>query len=162
MRSRDILHQAKGDHLGWVHSEDQMVLKIVRGGGWSGRAVAQWKPRVSKLGFKGLSDYHSNEMAVEAARREASGLNKRATLTKQPLKKREQDNSSKPNWIKSKRQPVREKTPRIKRKRCLLFSPGDACRWEMLKSMKMMMGENQSSQSQVHMQRFGVLRVKRQ
>ncbi len=41
---------------------------------WSGRAAAQRRPRVSKLGLKGLSDYHSNEIAVEAARREARGL----------------------------------------------------------------------------------------
>jgi hypothetical protein len=38
------------------------------GGGWSGRAAAQRRPRVSKLGLKGLSDNHSNEMAVEAVR----------------------------------------------------------------------------------------------
>jgi hypothetical protein len=36
-------------------------------GGWSGRAIAQWRPRVSKLGLKGPSDYYSNEIAVEAA-----------------------------------------------------------------------------------------------
>jgi hypothetical protein len=36
-------------------------------------------------------------MAVEAARQEASGLNKRDTLMKHFLKKREGDNSSKPN-----------------------------------------------------------------
>ncbi len=46
------------------------------GGGWSGRAVAQRRPRVSNLGLKGLSDYHSNETAVEAAGREARGPNK--------------------------------------------------------------------------------------
>ncbi len=45
-------------------------------GGWSGRAVAQWRPRVSKLGLKGLSDYHSNETGAEAARQEARGPNK--------------------------------------------------------------------------------------
>jgi hypothetical protein len=33
--------------------------------------------------------------------------------------------------------------------------PDDASRWEMLKSMKMMMGKNQSSQSQVHVTAFG-------
>ncbi len=43
-------------------------------GGWSGRAAAQLRPRVSKLRAKGLSDYHSNEIAAEAARREARGL----------------------------------------------------------------------------------------
>jgi hypothetical protein len=32
--------------------------------------------------------------------------------------------------------------------------PGDASRWEMLKSMKMMMGKKQSSQSQVHVTAF--------
>jgi hypothetical protein len=37
-------------------------------GGWSSRVAAQHRPRVSKLGLKGLSDYRSNEIAVEAAR----------------------------------------------------------------------------------------------
>jgi hypothetical protein len=92
MRSKDILLQAKGDHLGQVHS-DQMVLEMIRGGCWSGRAVARRRPRVKKLGLKGLSDYHSNKMAVKAARWGATGPNKRATL----LKKRELDNSSRPN-----------------------------------------------------------------
>ncbi len=31
VRSRDIVLQAKGDHLGWVHS-DQMVLEMIRQG----------------------------------------------------------------------------------------------------------------------------------
>jgi hypothetical protein len=51
------------------------------------------RPRVSKLGLKGLSDYHSNEMAVEAARRKASGPNGRAILTN-IYSKEELDNSS--------------------------------------------------------------------
>jgi hypothetical protein len=74
MCSGDILHQAKGDHLDRVHS-DQIVLEMIKGGGWSGKVAAQQKPRVSKLGLKGLSDYHSNEIAVEAARRGTRGLN---------------------------------------------------------------------------------------
>jgi hypothetical protein len=41
----------------------------------SGWSVAQRRPRVSKLGLKGLSDYHSNETAVKAARWEAGGPN---------------------------------------------------------------------------------------
>jgi hypothetical protein len=36
-------------------------------------AVSQWRQRVSKLRSKGLSDYHSNETEVEAARRGAVG-----------------------------------------------------------------------------------------
>jgi hypothetical protein len=67
MRSREILLQAMGDHLDRVHS-DQMVLEMIRRGGWSGSAVAQQRPIVSKLGLKGLSNSHSNEIAVEAAR----------------------------------------------------------------------------------------------
>jgi hypothetical protein len=60
-----------------------MVLKMIRGGGgWSGRAVAQQRPRVSKLGLKGPSDYYSNERAVEAA----CAPNKRATLMEYVLK----------------------------------------------------------------------------
>jgi hypothetical protein len=46
-------------------------------------------PRVSKLRAKGLSDYHSSETVVEAARREASGPNKRSTLMTYLLKKGE-------------------------------------------------------------------------
>ncbi len=38
------------------------------GGGWSGRAVAQRRSRISKLGLNGLSDYYFNEIAVKAAR----------------------------------------------------------------------------------------------
>jgi hypothetical protein len=38
---------------------------------------------------KGLSDYHSSDTVIEAARREASRLNKRATLTTYLLKKGE-------------------------------------------------------------------------
>ncbi len=46
------------------------------GGGWSGRALAHRRPRVSKLRLKGLSDYHSNEPAVEAAILGPCGLKK--------------------------------------------------------------------------------------
>ncbi len=35
--------------------------------------AAQQRQRVSKLGLKGPSDYHSNETAVKAAGRAASG-----------------------------------------------------------------------------------------
>jgi hypothetical protein len=57
MYSRDIL----------LHS-DQMVLEMIRGGGWSDRAIVQRRPRVSKLGLKRLSDYYFSEIEVEAAR----------------------------------------------------------------------------------------------
>jgi hypothetical protein len=52
------------------------------------------KPRVSKLRAKGLSDYYSSETVVEASRRGASGLNKRATLMACLLKKGELKSSS--------------------------------------------------------------------
>ncbi len=77
-------------------------------GGWSGRAIAQQRPRVSKLGLKGLSDYHSNDMAVEAARREASGPNKKGYSHETSTQKRELDNSSKPKQIKGNRQPAKK------------------------------------------------------
>jgi hypothetical protein len=54
-----------------------MVLEIIRKKVWSGRAVAQQRPRVSNLGLKRLSYYYSNEVAAEAARQEASGPNKK-------------------------------------------------------------------------------------
>jgi hypothetical protein len=56
----------------------------------------------------GLSDNYSNETAVKTARREASGLNK-GYSHKTSTQKRELDKSSKPNHIKGKRQPAREK-----------------------------------------------------
>jgi hypothetical protein len=43
------------------------------GGGWSGRAIAQQRPRFSELGINGLFDYCYNEIAVEAARRGPMG-----------------------------------------------------------------------------------------
>jgi hypothetical protein len=94
--------------------------------------------------LKGLTNYHSNEIAVEAASGPIKGL-----LSRNIYSKGELDNTSKPNRIMSKRQPAREKTPRIKNKELLTLAPGDTCRWEMLKTMTMIMGENQSSQSQV-------------
>jgi hypothetical protein len=73
--SRDILQLAKGIIL--VKSTQIWWFSKWSGrGGWSGRAIAQRRPRVSKLGLKGLSDYHSNETALEAARQGASEPNK--------------------------------------------------------------------------------------
>jgi hypothetical protein len=53
--------------------------------------ISQQRPRFSKLGLKGLSDYHSNKIAVEAARQEPTIQIKKAALTEYLLKKRELD-----------------------------------------------------------------------
>ncbi len=66
MRPRDILQQAKGDHLDRVHS-DQVVLEAGPG------TIAQRRPRVLKLRIKGPSNPYSNEIAVKAARWGTSG-----------------------------------------------------------------------------------------
>jgi hypothetical protein len=96
MQLKDILKQAKGGSL--VESTQIRWFSRWSGGvGWSGRAVAQQMPRVSKLGLSGLSDYYSNEIEVKAARRGARGPKKGATPTEYLLKERELDNSSKPN-----------------------------------------------------------------
>jgi hypothetical protein len=87
-----------------------------------------------------------------------SGPNKRATLMEYLLKKRELDNSSKPNQTSAKGSPP-EKNSIIK-KELLTLTPSNHCRWEKLKLMMMVMSENQSSQSQVHVTAFWVLRVK--
>ncbi len=91
--SRDILQQAKGIIL-IESTQIRWFLRWSSGGSWSGRAEAQRRPRVSKLRAKGLSDYHSSETIVEAARQGASGLNKRATLTTCLPKKGELKSSS--------------------------------------------------------------------
>ncbi len=46
---------------------------MIRLRGWSDRAVAQWRPRVSKLGLKRPCDYHSNEIAVKVAKKGSVG-----------------------------------------------------------------------------------------
>jgi hypothetical protein len=79
-------------------------------------------------------------MAVKAVRREASGPNKRSTLMKH-LVKRE-------SWTTALRLTEQREKGSLKarnttdKKELLILAPGDACRWEMLKLMKMMMGEN--------------------
>ncbi len=68
---------------------------------------------------------------------------------------RELNNSSKPNRIKGKRQPAREKKNATDKKKDLLtLALGDAFRQEILKTTMMMMSESQSSQSQVHVTAF--------
>jgi hypothetical protein len=93
-----------------------MVLKMIRRGDWSGRAEAQQRPRVSKLRAKGLSDYHSSEAVVEAARRGASEPNKRASLTKYLLKKRGDAKQLFARLKKRQKVARQRKAPRIKRK----------------------------------------------
>jgi hypothetical protein len=66
MCSRDILHQAKGIIL-VKSTQIKWFSRWSGGGGGSGRAVAQQRPRVSKLGV----NYQSNEIAVKAAKGEA-------------------------------------------------------------------------------------------
>ncbi len=85
IRSRDILLQAKGDHLDRVHS-DQMVLEMIRRGRLVRQSSSSAEAKSLKAKAKGLSSYHSNETAAEAARREARGPSLRATLTGNMLK----------------------------------------------------------------------------
>ncbi len=101
------------------------------GGGWSGRAIAQQRSIVSKLGLKGLSEYHSNKIA--------------ATLTGNLLKGR-----ARPNLTKLGKKAATQiySSPLIRKSYSLFL--GWWWRRELLMTMTMMMSENQSSQSQVH------------
>ncbi len=72
MHSKDILLQAKGDHLDRVHL-DQMVHEMIRRGSCSSRAVAQQRPRASKLGLKGPSEGYSNDLMRQQLRRPGRG-----------------------------------------------------------------------------------------
>ncbi len=121
-------------------------------GGWSGRAVAQQRPRVSKPGLKGLSDHHFIEIAVEAARRGAGGLNNRATLMEYLLK-RERWTTALSLTKQGQKAACQIKIPLV-RKSYSLYLFGESCRRELMKSVKTMMSENQSSQSQVHVTEF--------
>jgi hypothetical protein len=84
----------------------------------------------------------------------ASGPNKKGYSHETSTQKGELDNSSKPNQIKGKRQSPPEKNTTDKKKELLTLASCDVCRWEMLKTMMMMMSENQLSQSQVHVTAF--------
>jgi hypothetical protein len=75
MHSGDILLNSKGN----IFIESTQIWSFLRRSGrgyWSRRAVALWRPRLTKIVFKGLSNY-SYDMAVKAARREASEVNKK-------------------------------------------------------------------------------------
>ncbi len=63
------------------------------------------------------------ETTLEAARQGASGLNKRATLMEHLLKKRELDNSSKLNRIRTKGSPPEKNT--TTKKELLTLTPGN-------------------------------------
>jgi hypothetical protein len=70
----------------------------------------------SLLRSDGSRDDQAGEAGpVKAARREASGPNKKGYSHETPTQQRELDSSSKPNQIKGKKQSAREKTPQIKR-----------------------------------------------
>ncbi len=100
-------------------------------GGWSGRDVAQHRPRDSKLGLKGPSDCHSNEILVKAASRGASGPSK-GQLSQGIYSRGELDNNSKPKRTKAKGNPP-EKHFTASKKELLTLSRGDSeeesCWW---------------------------------
>jgi hypothetical protein len=81
-----------------------MVLEMNRRGRLVQKRQSSVEARSLKttVGLKGLSNYRSNETAVEAARQGALGRVKMATLMEYLLKKRELDNSSKPNQTSAK------------------------------------------------------------
>jgi hypothetical protein len=79
--------------------------------------------KVSKLWAKGLSDYHSSETVVEAARQEASGPNKRATLMTYLLKKGELKSSSLLDRKRAKGS-LPEKSTRDEKERSLTLNSG--------------------------------------
>jgi hypothetical protein len=150
--SRDILQEAKG--IIFIKSTQiRWFSRWSGGGGWSGRAEAQRRPRVSKLRAKGLADYHSSETVVEAPRLGARGQNKRATFTTYLLKKGELESSSLLDRKRAKGSLPEKKHHRWKRKityskvRVLIQKGG-------MKSMTVMMTENQSCWSQVHVTAF--------
>ncbi len=83
----------QGDNLDQVHS-DHMILKKIWWRRLVRRAIAQHWPRVSKRGFKGPSNCHSNVMAVEMDRKGPVGRIK-GLLSQKIYSRRELANSSK-------------------------------------------------------------------
>ncbi len=149
MCSRDILLQAKGDHLDQVHS-DQMVLEMIRPGRLVRWSHSSAEAKSLKLGLQGSSDYHPNEIAVKAAGRGPMDRIK-GLLSWTIYSRRELDNRSKPNWTRAKHSLPENTT--IKERATQSFSRW-RCRRELLMSVMMMMSENQLSESQVHVMAF--------
>ncbi len=85
-RSKEILQQVKVIIL-IKSTQIRWFSRQLGGRGWSSRAEAQRRPRISKLRAKRLSNYHANEKVVETTRGGASGQIKRVTITKHLLKK---------------------------------------------------------------------------
>jgi hypothetical protein len=79
---------------------------------------------------QGLPNYHSSETVVEAARRGASGQNKRATLMTCLLRKGELKNSSLLDWKRAKSSMLEKKPPWVKTKELLTLDSGCGCRRE--------------------------------
>ncbi len=127
-RSKDILQQAKGITL-IKSTQIRWFSRWSGGGGWSCRAEVHQRPRVSKLRAKGLSDYHSSEILLKAARQGASGPNKRATLTTYLLKKVELKSSSLLDGERAKGSPP-EKSTMNKKERLLTLNSRCCCRRE--------------------------------
>jgi hypothetical protein len=143
----------------WSSPQMRWFLRWSSRGGWSGRVVAQRRPRVSKLGLKGPSGYYSNGIEVEVARWEASGPNKRATITKYLFKERELDNSFNPNWIRAKGS-LPEKNTAI-RKELLTLSPGNVAEGSWWSWWRRWWVRTSWANHKSMWQCFGVLRVKR-
>jgi hypothetical protein len=95
-----------------------MVLEMIRWEGWSDRAIAQWRLKVSKLGLKGPS----NPMRQHFLRPDRGPMGQiKGLLSRNIYSRIELDNSSKPNRIGQKA--ARQKTTAIK-KELLTPSPG--------------------------------------
>jgi hypothetical protein len=126
--SRDILQQAKGIIL--IESTQIRWFSRWSGGvGWSGRFEAQWRPRISKLRAKGLSDYHSNEIVVEAARWGPVGPIKR--LVSRHVNSKRGADMQLLVWLKKGKKAARQrKSTSDKKERISYSNSGWWCRWE--------------------------------
>jgi hypothetical protein len=155
--SRDILQQVKGIIL----VESIQILWFLRwsgGGGWSGRAVAQLRPRVSKLRWKKLSDYHFNVTAVKEARQGASGPKKRSTLPTCILKKGELGNSFKLDWKGPKIARQMKRTTEKKRRIAYSYSRW-RYRWDKWRRWRWWWVRSSRANHKSMWQHFGVLMV---
>ncbi len=135
--------------------------RLSGGEGWSSRAEAQQRPRVSKLMAKGLSDYHSNETVVEAARPGASGPNK-GLLSRHVYLKRSAEKQQFVWLKKGQKAATREKAPQIKKERIADSNSGWRCWWEKWRRWRRWWVRTCRANHKSMWQHFGVLRVKGQ
>jgi hypothetical protein len=148
---------SQGNHRDPVHS-DQMVLVMIRRGGWSGRAKLSGGQE-SQTKHQGTVRLPPQRATTKAARWEATGPNKE--LLSQQFSKKETELEVALAGSTVGQKTARQRKQQLKEGKTLsLCSNLEVAEGVMSGVMRSLMNENQKSQSQVHVTALWCRRVK--